>query len=351
MGTGGAFGIAARAAVQTCKTPANYDQPAQTLTATGCVDPTDPKKPAPSLIPYDVNSPLWSDAADKQRFLALPDGATIHVKDCTREPDTCKPMSQGGTTFDEGHFVLPIGTVLVKNFLFAGKFVETRLFVRFSDIWYGFSYRWNAAQTDAELVSENGITADIVNDSGVTQSWSFPGRNACLECHNETVGGSIGLETRQLDRSLRYPSGITANQIATLEHIGLFDAPAARLPPLTDFTRDTSPANLEARARSYLHANCATCHRPDGNYSAFDMRLGVSLDKMNICNIAPNKGDLGVADAKRVVPGMPAKSLMLLRMQAADKLSGRMPQLGTSVLDNDGIGLVSAWINSIATCP
>ncbi|MES1210649.1 MAG: hypothetical protein ABUS79_32330, partial [Pseudomonadota bacterium] len=146
------YGIAARAAVQTCKAPASLDQPADKLSATGCVSPGDAKMPAASLIPYDVNSPLWSDGADKQRFLALPDGAVIHVKDCAREPDSCKPTSQGGSTFDEGHWVLPVGTVLVKNFLFGGRFIETRLFVRFADIWYGFSYQWNSAQTDATLV-------------------------------------------------------------------------------------------------------------------------------------------------------------------------------------------------------
>ena len=77
---GGPFGIAARPSKQTCIAPAKYDQPTALLSATGCFDPKDPKKPAPGLIPYDVNSPLWSDGADKQRFMALPDGALIHVK-------------------------------------------------------------------------------------------------------------------------------------------------------------------------------------------------------------------------------------------------------------------------------
>jgi len=336
---------------QTCKPPASLDQPVTMLSATGCVDPTNPKKPAASMIPYDVNSPLWSDGADKQRFLAIPDGALIHVKDCTREPDTCKFAAQGGTTFDEGHWVLPVGTVLMKSFLFGGKFLETRLFIRFPDIWYGFSYQWNSQQTDAVLVSENGLTTDIVNSQGAHQSWYFPSRNDCLECHNDTVGGSLGLETRQLDRSFEYPIGFGANQVSTLEHIGMFDAPVVRQAPLTDYTRDTSPEDLDARARSYLHANCAICHRPDGNYSAIDLRIGVALDKMSVCNIDPNKGDLGVTGAKRLVPGMPNQSLLLLRMQAPDKMSGRMPQLATSVLDANGVDVISAWIQSITACP
>ena len=96
---------------------------------------------------------------------------------------------------------------------------------------------------------------------------------------------------------------------------------------------------------------CAICHRPDGPYSAIDLRFGVSLTDMNVCNIDPNKGDQGVTGSKRVFPAMPDKSVLLLRMQALDKMSGRMPQLATSVLDTNGINTISDWINSIATCP
>jgi hypothetical protein len=137
-----------------------------------------------------------------------------------------------------------------------------------------------------------------------------------------------------------------------LEHIGLFDAPIARLPPLVDY-RLSGPLgpSAENKTRSYLHSNCGSCHRPDGNYSAIDLRFGVPLAMMKICNIDPNKGDQGVTGSKRLVPGDPTKSVMLLRMQAPDKKSGRMPQLATSVLDATGIGLVSDWITSITTCP
>ncbi|MBC8131495.1 MAG: hypothetical protein H7X95_00830 [Deltaproteobacteria bacterium] len=349
---GAQFGIATRPTKQTCTLPARADQPVAKLSATGCVEAADPKKPAASLIPYDVISPLWSDDADKQRFMAIPDGAKIHVKNCAREPETCMPVFQGGTSFDEGHWVLPVGTVLVKNFLFGNKFIETRLFVRFPDMWAGYSYQWDALQTDAALVPEEGLTADVLNARGVKQSWSFPSRNDCLECHNETAGASLGPDSRQFDWSIKYPSGIVANQLATLEHIGMFDAPVARLPALVDFRAQGAGApTLEKKVRSYLHANCATCHRPEGNYSAIDLRFGVTLQNMKICNIEPNKGDQGVVGSMRLFPADPAKSVMVLRMQALDKLSGRMPQLGTSVLDTTGIGLVSDWIRSITSCP
>ena len=348
---GGPFGIETRAAKQTCVPPAKYDQPAAMLSATGCVDAKDVKKPAASLVPYDVNSPLWSDAADKQRFLALPDGALIHVKSCVGEPDTCKPKAQGGSTDDDGHFQLPVGTVLVKTFAFAGKLIETRLFVRFADMWAGYTYEWNDAQTDASLVAEDGLTKSIVNGSGKMQSWYFPKRNDCLECHNETVGYSLGLETAQLDRTFAYPSGTTANQLNTLEHIGVFDAPVARITPLVDPRVPDTSGVADARARSYLHANCAICHRPEGNYSSIDMRYGVPLAKMNVCNVDPNKGDLGVAGSKRLFPATPAKSVMLLRMQALDMKAGRMPQLASSVIDTSGTSVISDWIKSITACP
>jgi hypothetical protein len=348
---GGPFGIAARVGPQTCKPPADATKPAMLLSATGCVDPQDPTRPAASLIPYDVNSPLWSDGADKQRFMAIPDGALIHVKDCSREPALCKSAAEGGTTDDEGHFEFPVGTVLVKSFLFGGKFLETRLFVRRADMWYGYSYQWNDAQTDATIVGEFGLNKPITN-AGKPQSWYFPSRSDCAECHNDTVGASLGLETIQLDRSYKYPSGQTADQLATLEHLGILDAPITRLPPLVDpRVPDPTGMKLEPRVRSYLHANCAICHRPEGTYSAIDLRYGVSLADTNMCNVDPNKGDLGVMGVKRLAPNDLAKSVILLRMKAPDKVSGRMPQLASSVLDPTGIDLVTSWIKSITKCP
>jgi uncharacterized repeat protein (TIGR03806 family) len=348
---GGPFGLAARPGMQTCKPPADPDKPAPLLSATGCVDPADPTRPAASLIPYDVNSPLWSDGADKLRFMAIPDGALIHVKDCQREPASCKTVDQGGTTDDEGHFQFPLGTVLVKSFLFNKKLLETRLLVSMSDAWHGYSYQWNDAQTEATLVEQYGVHKTITN-AGKPQDWYFPSRTDCFECHNETVGNTLGPETIQLDRLFKYPSGTTANQLDTLEHIGVLDAPITRLPPLVDpRVADPTGKDLVPRVRSYLHANCAICHRPEGMYSSIDLRASVSFAAMNLCNVDPNKGDLGVMGSKRIAPNDPARSVVLLRMQAPDKVRGRMPQLASSVLDPTGTGLVTSWIKSLTTCP
>ncbi|HXU81116.1 MAG TPA: hypothetical protein VN914_06950, partial [Polyangia bacterium] len=240
---GGPFGLEKRPGPQTCKAPADPNMPAAKLSATGCADPTDIKKPAASLIPYDVNSPLWSDGATKTRYMAVPDGAVIHVKDCMREPGTC---GTAGSTDDDGHWLMPVGTVLVKHFLFNGKFNETRLYVRFAEKWVGYSYEWNAAQTDATLVDAAGVTKMIMGATGM-QSWYFPSREDCNVCHNETVGFTLGPETRQMNRMLTYGT-IAANQIATLEHLGLFDAPVRTmgLDPLPTPTTTGTPQTLDA---------------------------------------------------------------------------------------------------------
>jgi uncharacterized repeat protein (TIGR03806 family) len=347
-------GMPGRPANATCKPPASYSQPAARLSATGCADPADPKKPAPGLIPYTVASPLWSDGATKQRFMALPDGQTIHVKDCTREPGTCKTKAEGGTPDDEGHFVFPTGTVLVKSFALAGKLVETRLFTKLrEDRWIGYGYRWNEEQTDATIVPEDGAGVDLRNEAGQPQRWVFPSRNDCLLCHNDVVGFSLGPETRQLAVPFRYPSGVTENQLDALERIGVFDAPVKRLPPLPDPAAGDDPATADARARSYMHANCAICHRPQGNFPGIDMRFEVPLGAMGVCNLEPTKGtaEAGPPEtAKRLAPGHPEQSTTYTRMTTLDG-TVRMPQVATGVVDPLGTRLVSDWIKRITACP
>ena len=340
---GNEFGIAARPTNSTCRPPAQPMQPPVSLRATGCVDATAPTHPAPGLIPYGVASPLWSDGAAKQRFMALPEGARIHVV----------AAGAGGTT-DEGHFDFPVGTVLMKSFLFAGKLIETRLFSKTRvDSWTGTSYAWNDEQSDATLVSQDGTTKSITNDGGKSQDWTFPSRSDCLLCHNDVVGFSLGLETRQLNILFDYPSHVRANQIATLEHIGVFDGPVRALPPLPDPGAGSDPATLDDRAHSYLHANCAICHRPGGNFPGIDMRYGVALADMKLCGLEVTKGTAGALPpeaARRLVPAHPEQSVTYTRMATVDT-TVRMPQIATAVVDPVGTPLIAAWIKSIAACP
>lgn len=298
------------------------------LSKSGCVDPTDPTKPAPGLIPYDVNSPLWSDGAAKERYLALPDGKQIHVG-------------------DDGHWELPIGTVLMKTFSLGDRRVETRLLMHHPDgSWGGYSYEWDDAQTDATLLPAN--KSRQVGD----QTWYYPSRAECVRCHTSVAGFSLGLETGQLNRDLTYASTERiSNQLATFDHIGLFDTP---LPSAVEAqARYPVPAgsdSLELRARAYLHANCSFCHRPNGTgRGPADFRFSTPPSQLGICNAAPEEGDLGVANARLLAPGEPARSILSVRLHSLGAY--RMPPLGTRVEDTTGAGVVDAWISSLTDCP
>jgi len=310
------------------KAPPPPDTFPQLLSATGCVDPKDPTKPASGLIPYDVNSPLWSDGAEKERFLAIPDGATITIN-----PDQ--------------DWDLPIGSVAMQTFSVGGQRVETRLFMRHDDGgWGGYTYEWNDDGKDATL-----LPAGKTKTLSATASWAYPSRNQCLECHSAATGGTIGLETAQLNGDGVYPStNRLSNQLATLDHIGMFSAPLADKP--ANLPRLSDPAGkdpLDARARSYLHANCSHCHRPMGTgQGTMDLRYAASLADTKTCNADNTQGTVDGA-TKIIFPGMPDASVLSQRLHATD--SKRMPPVAVSVTDTLGTTVIDDWITSLTTCP
>ncbi len=315
-----------------------------TLSATGCFDDVPTRHPAPGLIPYDVQSPLWADGAGKRRFLVLPAGSAI-----------------GYTA--AGAWDLPEGTILVKEFdleLERGnpastRPLETRFLVRRAVGWDGYTYQWNDAQTEAYLLdAATTKTFDVTDPQqpGVplTHTHYFPSRGDCVRCHGGANGAPLGVQTAQLNRVHDY-DGVSDNQLRAFEHVGLFGAclPArpASLPLLPD-PADTN-ASLAARARSYLHANCSHCHRPGGAApTAFDLRNETPFAATGICDALPQAGDLGVANARIVSPGHAEESILWLR--AAMRGSSQMPPLATLVPDPDGSALIEDWITSLTGC-
>ncbi|HEY8520605.1 MAG TPA: PQQ-dependent sugar dehydrogenase [Gammaproteobacteria bacterium] len=298
------------------------------LSATGCVNPQQPSEPAPGLIPYDVAAPFWSDGADKERWLAVPDGTVVAVG-------------------ADGDFTFPSGTVLMKHFRLNGALVETRLLMRHPDgVWAGYSYEWNAAGTDASLVPD-GKTATVGQ-----QQWTFPSGTQCLACHTAAAGFALGLETAQLNRDFLYPStGRTANQLRTLDRIALFASPLndPAVHPRLPYPFDQA-APLGERARAYLHANCAHCHRPNGpTPSDLDLRYGTPLDATGACDAPPQAGDLGIGAAARIIaPGRPQDSVLPARMARRD--ANGMPPLASHLVDDAGVALIEQWITELAGC-
>jgi uncharacterized repeat protein (TIGR03806 family) len=349
-GGGGAGGSSAGSAsagsagstLKGCVIPPEGSEPAAKLVDTGCVDPSDPRKPAPGAVSYELNSPLWSDSADKQRAFILPQGKKIHVRNCTTTPADCP---QGNA--DDGRWDFPIGTVMIKIFLFDGKLVETRLLMHTSRTndspsgdWIGYGYQWNAAQTEATLVPSERV--EVMFDTGTrVVPWHYPSRSDCLDCHTQQSGSSLGPETAQMNRLV---GGM--NQIDEFDALGLFEsAPVMKtaLPAPSD-----EAASLEQRARSYLHANCAFCHRPDGLYKRFDLRYDVALKDSKACNVDGIKGTVGNSSSINLLkPGAAAESLMWQRMNQVDPDEGRMPQIGTYAIDDAAQALVGQWIDQL----
>ena len=315
--------------------------PPALLSQTGCFEPGRPGRPIAGFLPYEVNSPLWSDGAVKSRFLMVPAGTVIQVKDCDQDPTRCLPIDQGGSPEDEGHFDLPIGTILIKNFVLQDKLIETRIFVRLSaTLWNGFSYEWNEEATEGALLTES---KDRVVGA---QTWRYPSPRDCLQCHTAAAGRSLGPTTRQFDR-VTSDGNQLGNQLDRLVALGWLASHPKALAPYPDPRKD---GPVTERARAYLQSNCSFCHRPAGPFSDMDLRYVTTLLDMNVCNVSTVRG---IVDANvppvRLVPGTPEASALSVRMH--NRTGYAMPKLGSNVVDPDGTAVVDQWIRDIATCP
>jgi len=338
------------AVIQPCAPPADPTQPARSLAATGCMDAVAVTRFAAGAHGYEVNSPLWSDRADKQRAFVLPPGGKIHVVSCAAEPSACLDAA------DDGKWRFPAGTTFIKSFGFDGKLVETRLLVALPNgTWVGYSYQWDEAQTGATLVASEGASVSF-NTGSRSVDWTYPGRRDCTECHTRSAGWTLGPETAQMNRVPLSRELGTDNQIDKLAAANLFDSAPAQ-PYKAPLVRpyDGQPgspppsATVTERARSYLHANCAFCHRPDGEFNSVDLRHDTPFEDTGLCNVLPAKGTEGVEDATNLTPGHPELSTIWLRMATLGK--GRMPPLASAVADSEALELVSAWIDGIQSCP
>jgi uncharacterized repeat protein (TIGR03806 family) len=300
---------------------------AKQLSATGCVNPANATQPASGLIPYKPNAPFWSDGAVKERWMGLPDGQNI-------------------TVGAEGDWDFPNGTVLMKNFRLDDRLIETRLFMRHPDgVWAGYSYEWNAAQTDATLV-RGGKQVTVAG-----HQWIYPSEGQCLLCHTEAAGRSLGLETKQLAFNITYPqTNRDAHQLVTLNTIDALASPIANPTDQVPYPNPTGTSGtLGERARAYLHTNCSQCHRPGGpTTSTMDLRYATALADTHACDVAPGLGDLGISDARLIAPGAATRSVLIERMSRRD--AHGMPPVGSTQVDAEGAALLTNWVNSLTSC-
>lgn len=332
------------------------------LSETGLFASTRDHTPAPGVIPYSVNSHLYSDNAVKHRFLALPGDSKIEY-DAVTYPQPA-PGSTPGWRF-------PDATVLIKTFSLetetgnpqSVRRLETRILhhIRMpgkdneygAQVWKGYTYLWNDEQTDATLIDSGGLNRTYtIRDKSAPggtrqQTWRFPSRAECTLCHTMSAKYVLGINSLQMNKDHDYGT-VIANQLETFDHLGLFTEPLPRhpatLPKLVDY-RDPS-RSLDARARSYLHANCSHCHRKWGGGNAdFQLLATLPVKQTGTLGVKPNHGHFDLKNPRLIVPGRPERSTIYHRMTLLGL--GRMPHVGSNVIDGDAVKLIREWIEQL----
>jgi uncharacterized repeat protein (TIGR03806 family) len=292
-------------------------------------------EPVQGILPYDLNTPLFSDYAYKARFIRLPEGQSI-------------------TYHSSESLNFPKGTVLIKNFYYPDDFrneigsrriLETRLLVHEENGWFPMVYVWNEQQTEAErVVTGKEIPVEWKDINGKLQriNYSVPSQPQCRSCHELSAGTTpIGTTTRQLNKG---------NQLSGWIRTGLVkEVPTQDELPQLPIWDDPSTGTLESRARAWLEINCAHCHRREGPAKNSGLYLLTSeTDRyrlgVNKPPIAAGKASAGLKYS--IVPGQPDKSIMLHRIQSLEP-GEMMPELGRKLPHEEGISLVREWIASM----
>jgi putative heme-binding domain-containing protein len=317
----------------------------RTLSASGLFSSVKDHAVAPGVYGFAVNAPQWQDGAAAARFVALPGTAAV------MHHDPKKPIP-GHAGWLKATFHFPADAVLLKTLTLAGKRVETQVLHWDAKDWKAYSYRWRADGTDADLVPADGAEAELTVD-GKPRTWAFASRTQCLTCHNPWAEYPLAFAPEQLNRG---------DQLARLGELGLVrwagkdDKP---LPPPTaaDLAKQRKlpdPADeslpLADRAKGYLHANCAHCHRFGGGGAvAFELTAFDPDKRFTGLFAPPLRGTFGLPDAKVIAPGEPDRSALLYRMAKVGR--GRMPHLGSEAVDDKGVSLVRRWIASLGASP
>jgi uncharacterized repeat protein (TIGR03806 family) len=298
--------------------------------------------PADGVIPYALNSALFTDYAFKSRFIKIPKGS--------------KAIYHPDEVLD-----FPEGTVLVKNFYYPADFrkpeenlriLETRLLIKESGIWKTLPYIWNDEQTDAFLtVAGKNLDVTWTNLDGAVRTikYSVPNMNQCKGCHLKgDAVMPIGPSARQLNGEYHYQQG-KMNQLVHWQKLNVIEAlPAiAQVPQLVSY--DDEQVSVDQRARAWLEINCAHCHRADGPAKNSGLHLLANekdLARLGVgkAPVAAGKGSGGLL--YDIVPGKPDESILQFRIESVHP-GIMMPELGRSITHVEGVELVRKWISEM----
>lgn len=299
--------------------------------------------PAPGVLPYSVNTELFSDHSQKSRFVRLPAG-------------------EAASYHPSAAFDFPVGAVLVKSFAYPEdpgqpdgpqRLIETRLLVRVEGGWRALPYVWNEGQTDAVL-SLGGASKEVAmaepDGTRHTLEYMVPNANMCAQCHTESgVMAPLGAKARHLNLELAHSEGVE-NQLEYWRRRGALEGgphpdEVARTPPYDEPESGT----IEERARGWLDINCAGCHSPDGKAGTSGMYLGMDVEdplRLGVGKppVAAGRGTGGHRFG--IHPGHPERSILIHRILSTEA-GVAMPEIGRQLVPHEAVTLLSEWIEAM----
>ncbi|HEY6291187.1 MAG TPA: SO2930 family diheme c-type cytochrome [Terriglobia bacterium] len=299
-------------------------------------------EPNQRVVAYDVNTPLFSDYADKYRFVWMPPGTSATYR-------------------AEGVFDFPLGTIFSKTFAFPApghrgrdRLIETRLLVHAKSGWVGLPYVWNSQESEAALdIAADAVPVRFTDAYGHEHSTNYliPNANQCKECHaRDKVMSPLGPTAPNLNRTDSYPSG-AANQLGHWSEVGyLKGAPEPASAPRAAVWNDPSTGTLEARARTYLDINCGPCHRSGGAAATSALYLDLANhdpETLGVCKMPVAAGRAAGNLFFDIVPGKPEESIIVHRMESIEP-KVMMPEIARTLSHQEGIALIREWVRSLS---
>ena len=299
------------------------------------------QQPNEKIVPYDLNTPLFTDYAGKARFVYVPEG---------------KQAVYNSSTYLD----FPVGSILIKTFYFntdfrnpslGRKIYETRLLVHKANGWEAYTYLWDDAQAEAKnYVAGKNVNISWIHFDGNTRStlYHIPNKNECKGCHNEAEKIiPLGPKARNLNKDYAY-SGGTMNQLEKWKALGILSGfSQASTAPKVAVWNDPATGSISERARAYLDVNCAHCHNTQGPANNSGLLLDyyqTNLTALGICKTPIAAGPGSGGRLYDIVPGQPQNSIMIYRLNSTVP-DVSMPELGRSAIHEEGVQLLIDWIN------
>lgn len=290
------------------------------LSETGIFSDVSNQLASPGVYEFEINTPMWQDGHESDYWVAMPGelGVTANVADRRGSPHL--------------NYVKPKDMVLAKTIHKDGYRVETQI-LHYDGYWRGYSYQWDEDQIDARLVGKEGLNTEVLGES-----YRFSSRDECIRCHGSNFNRPLAFFPGQMNRD---------GQLQRFQDLGIVDevfVEMAEAQPLVDPSDAREP--IELRARSWLHSNCAHCHKVSGGSGlTAQMNAAVPTSQLELIGHLPNRGSFGLEGASQIDPGNPYRSILYYRV--ATKGAGHMPMIGANTLDEAGVQLVHDWIRSL----